>query len=194
MFTLSASFRTRFRRWAILGLAGGLLLSVGAFTALADGEVPREERIKAALVFKLVKFVEWPAAAMPESEPVRLCVLGESAVGDALAAVDGKPVRDRLAEFRKISGLTPADVTGCHLLYIAGNVREMMGGNGGLPDGLRNFPTLTVSDAPDFARRGGIIGLTRSENKLSFEINLRNARASGLEPGAPLLELATVVE
>ncbi|MEO8410530.1 MAG: YfiR family protein [Propionivibrio sp.] len=194
MITLSASFRMRLRRWAILGLAGGWLLSVGAFTALADGDGSREERLKAALVFKLFKFVEWPAAAMPESEPVRLCVLGESAVGDALAGVDGKPVRDRLAQFHRIASLAPADVKGCHVLYIAASVREAMGGNGGMPAGLRNFPTLTVSDAPDFARHGGMIGLTRSENRLSFEINLRNAREYGLEPGAPLLEVATVVE
>ena len=177
-----------FRRCALLGVAAAVLLSA---SARADGEVPREERIKAALVFKLVKFVEWPAAALPGKDPVRLCVLGESAIGEALAVVDGRPVRDRLTQFRKIASLTPAEVKGCHVLYIASGVRETSGGT--LP-GLRGFPTLTVSDAPDFARHGGMIGLTRSENKLSFEINLRNARESGLEPGAPLLELATIVE
>ncbi len=53
---------------------------------------------------------------------------------------------------------------------------------------------MTISDAQDFTRRGGIIGLVRSENKMAFEINLKAARENGLEPSAPLLELATVVE
>ena len=40
----------------------------------------------------------------------------------------------------------------------------------------------------------GMVGLIQGENKIAFEINLRNARESNLEPGASLLELATVVE
>lgn len=176
------------RQLSLIGLAGGLLMSTGI---RADSDVPREERIKAALVFKLAKFVEWPVAVLPGRDPLCFCVLGNSAVGEALAAVDGKPVRDRQAQYRVVASLAPAEVKGCHVLYLARTVRET---SAGMPPGLRGFPTLTVSDAPDFARRGGMIGLTRSENKLSFEINLRNARETGLEPGAPLLELATVVE
>lgn len=41
---------------------------------------------------------------------------------------------------------------------------------------------------------GGIIGLVRSENKMAFEINLKMARESSLDPSAPMLELAVVVE
>ena len=63
-----------------------------------------------------------------------------------------------------------------------------------MPASLRGRSVLTVSDGQDFARRGGMIGLVRGENRITFEINLRTAREAGLDPGAPLLELASVVE
>lgn len=171
----------------------GLAALVLAHSAMvqADSAASREDRIKAALVFKLVKFVEWPAAMMAAKEPIQICSFGDSPVAEALAAVDGRPARDRTAQFRKLAGLSAAEVKGCHVLFIAGNAREIAGG---MPPTVRGRGILTVSDGPDFARRGGMIGLARGENKVAFEINLRAARDSGLEPGAPLLELATIVE
>ncbi len=168
-----------------------LCLSIFSTGGPAQTTTLREDRIKAALVFKLVKFVDWPVAALAGKDPLQICALGDSAVGEALAIVDGKAARDRVAQFRKIGGLSLNDVKGCHVLYIPGGTREI---GSGLSSALRGRSVLTVSDAPDFARRGGMIGLIHGENKVTFEINLRNARESGLEVGAPLLELATIVE
>ena len=168
-----------------------MMLAGQPAVAWSESSLQREDRIKAALVFKLVKFVDWPAAAMSGREPIQICALGDSRVGEALAAVDGKPARDRLAQFRKITGLAMNEIKGCHVLYLPAQARELANG---LPGHLRGRNVLTVSDAADFARRGGMIGLVQNENKLSFEINLRSAREGGLEPGAPLLELAVIIE
>lgn len=171
------------------------VLAVGSLVLLlpnsAWSDISREDRIKAALIFKLVKFVEWPATALGGKDPLEFCVLGSSGVADALAAADGKPVRDRLARVRRVDALSATEIKGCHVLYIPGTAREI---GGGMPAALRGRATLTVSDAPDFARRGGMIGLGSGENKISFEISLRTAREGGLAPGAPLLELATIVD
>ncbi len=155
--------------------------------------IQREDRIKAALVFKLVKFVEWPASALSGSMPLQLCAYGNSGVAEALAAADGKPARDRTAKFRKLDSLATAEIKGCHVLFIAGGARELLND---VPPALRTRGggLLTVSDHPEFARRGGMIGLAHGENKVKFEINLRAAREGGLEPGASLLELATIVD
>lgn len=166
-------------------LAASLLLPMGA---AAD---QREDRIKAALIFKLVKFIDWPSSAWAPGDRLQLCALGMSGVGQALAAADGKPVRDRIAQFRWIETLSAAQVKGCHVLFIPAGAREI---GDAPPAALRGRSTLTVSDAPEFARRGGMVGLVRGENKIGFEINLRAARDAGLDPEAPLLELATLVE
>jgi hypothetical protein len=47
---------------------------------------------------------------------------------------------------------------------------------------------------PDFNKRGGMISLVRQDNRVGFEIQLRYAREHGLQIGAPLLDLARVVE
>lgn len=169
--------------------ATALLLSA---VVHAEG-IQREDRIKAALVFKLVKFVEWPASALSGNMPLQLCAYGNSGVTEALAAADGKPARDRTARFRKLDSLAANDIKGCHVLFVAGGTRELLNG---VPPALRPRGTglLTVSDHPEFARRGGMIGLAQGENKVTFEINLRTAREGGLEPGASLLELATIVD
>jgi hypothetical protein len=177
------------RRLAVFGLAGGLSLLMSL--SLADAGISREDRIKAVLVFKLVKFVEWPVSVMPENAPIVICALGESPVGTALALTDGQTLGNRQVKFRRINGLLSPDVANCHVLYIPAGAREI---SGNLPNTLRGRPLLTVSEATDFARRGGLIGLFRSENRLSFEINLRNAKEGSLKIGAPLLELATIVE
>lgn len=182
----------RHLRSCLPGLLGLAALVFAAYaTAGPDAAVSREDRIKAALIFKLVKFVEWPTGAMPGKDPIQICVAGKSPVGDALSVVDGKPIRDRNTAYRRLAALSPAEVMGCHVLYVPESAREV--GNG-LPASLRLRGVLTVGDAPDFARRGGQIGLLRGENKVAIEVNLRVAREAGLEPGAPLLELATVVE
>ena len=157
----------------------------------AQTAAQREDKIKAALIFKLIKFVDWPAELMPGKEPIQVCALGETPVSSLLAEINGKHVRDRAALFRNVGGLQVGDLRGCHVLFLSDGAKEIAGG---LPAGVRRKGLLTISDAPDFIRRGGIIGLVRSENKMAFEINLKMARESSLDRSAPMLELAVVVE
>ena len=177
-------------RCALLAALAGFLLCQSA-TVAAQTVAQREDKIKAALIFKLIKFVDWPADMMPGKEPIQVCALGETPVGVLLAEINGKHVRDRTAQFRILGGLATSDLRGCHVLYIPLGAREVVGG---LPASLRRKGLLTISDAPDFAKRGGIIDLVRGENKVAFQINLKAAREGSLEPSAPLLELATVIE
>jgi hypothetical protein len=49
---------------------------------------------------------------------------------------------------------------------------------------------LTISDIPNFAERGGNIGLIYRENKVQFEINLASIRIAGLRLSSQMLNLA----
>ena len=53
---------------------------------------------------------------------------------------------------------------------------------------------LTVSDAPDFLRNGGIIALFDEGNHLRFRISVDNARHANLRISSQLLQLASAVE
>jgi hypothetical protein len=175
----------------------GLLLVVAlatlAGTVQAEPNVPREERIKAVLIFKILKFVNWPASAMAAKDPLVICMTGESPMAEALSAAEGRLIGEHPIVQRKISGLAPADLKGCHVYYLPASQRDWSGALGAV-NALRGKPLLTVGDGPEFARKGGVIGLVRGENRVGFEVSLKTARENGLEIGAPLLELATLVD
>lgn len=59
---------------------------------------------------------------------------------------------------------------------------------------LRDTPVLTVTDTLDnFANLGGIINLIPVEDKIRFEISVKNARQSRLKISSQLLKLANSV-
>ena len=161
--------------------------SLGGTAAWADP--PREARIKAVLVLRLLKFVDWPADTMARAESLQICTWGDSPTEAALQSLQGQKIREREVRIRKL-GL-PLDTRGCHALFVSEGVRDVTPAllyNSGSP------AVLTISDMPDFNKRGGIINLVRQDNRIGFEIQLRYAREHGLQIGAPLLELARVVD
>lgn len=164
-----------FLLWALL-LYGGL---VGAVQAAVDGGL--EAKVKAAYLYHLIKFVEWPP--LP-GDTFRVCVHGSEAVGGMLGELSNRQVRDRVLKV-ELDG----DPARCQLLFIGRTDKE-------LPEHLartRRQPILTVSDSDDFARRGGIVGFYSDAGKIRLEINPEAARAANLRISAKLMELARSV-
>lgn len=158
-----------------------LLAAMAAPAAPADSEL--QAKVEAAYLFNLTKFVEWPA--LPPNE-VRICVLGADAVGSMVTGLSGRPVRDRPL---KIEVDSVADPTACQILFIGR-------GEARLPEILqrvRGAAVLTVSDAEDFARRGGMVGFYADGGRIKLEINPDTARAANLRLSAKLLEVARTV-
>jgi hypothetical protein len=164
-------------RWMAL-----LALPVAAIClpAMAD-EV--EAKVEAAYLYHLTKFVDWPA--LPPDE-FRICVMGAEAVGRLMPDLSGRKVRDRAL---KIEVEAVADPSACQILFIGrGDKRQ--------PDLLRRLggaAVLTVGNAEDFARSGGIVGYYFDEGRIKLEINLDAARAANLRISAKLLEVARTV-
>lgn len=171
-----------------VGISIAVLCSnLGASAAWA--EPPREARIKAVLVLRLLKFVDWPAESMARAEFLQVCTWGDSPTEAALQSLQGQKIREREIRIRKLG--TPLDTRGCHALFVSDSVRDVT------PALLYNSGSaavLTISDMPDFNKRGGIINLVQQDNRIGFEIQLRYAREHGVQIGAPLLELARVVD
>lgn len=176
--------------WRALALGGLLALHLLSGAVRAEIDVPREDRIKAVLVVKILKFVTWPAALLPPRDALTLCTLGDAPVAMALSAADGRSIGERQILVRHLQTPAGPEARSCHVLYIPASFRDWPA----LVGAQRTRPILTIGDAPDFARKGGMIGLLRGENRIGFEISPRTAREASLEIAAPLLELATVVD
>ena len=149
---------------------------------------PSAHAQKAAHLFNLARFTEWPAGV--PGRPILLCVLGDADVAEAL---------DRLAGERQIAGRDIAVarlvsnrlVKTCHLLYFGGpdpaaHARSL--------DEVARTPVLTVGEGERFVRMGGIIGLVVDHGHTGFAVNTDAALRAGLKLSSKLLGLATVLK
>lgn len=152
-----------------------------------EGTARREDQLKAAYLFNFIKFIEWPADTAAPT--LTVCFAGAQGVRDALASsVENKKVGERTVAVR---GLTPAgDPGGCNMLYIETDSTMQS-----WQSTLAAAPSLlTVSDAPGFAHKGGVIELFTENNRLRFNINVENAQKARLRISSNLLQLAATVE
>lgn len=170
-------------------IAHSLFLGFLGSAVFAADPAP-EDVVKAAVVFKLTRFVDWPATAFKSSEgSLRICSVGDTPVADALREVEGRTSNGRPIEFLNINSLPEGDR--CHLLFV-GDYQSKRSSR--VASTASAQPILTVSDGEGFAENQGIIELTRRGARLGFRINVSNARRAGLLISAPLLELAEIVE
>ena len=162
-------------------------LCLSTFSASADDD--REVRLKAAILYKLSRYVVWlvpPGGRAPST--LRYCVMGDDALFGALAEVDGREVDGRLLDVAQTP--STAHSAGCDLLYLG----QESGFRAATIDALtRATSALLVSEAPGFADRGGGIELIRRNRRFGFRVNLGAVRAQGLNISSSLLDLAEVV-
>lgn len=181
--------RPRTGRWRL----GGYLLLAGLalFPLHTSAQEYRsgEYELKAAILFNLVKFVEWPAAAYSDAQaPTVLCVLGRDPFGAALNEYSGNSVNGRALLIRRLH--RDDDPHSCQLVYISSSERKL------LTELLRNLqrgPILTVGEMEEFATRGGMIQLTVEEKQVHFTINLTAASREQLRIRSNLLALSRIV-
>lgn len=164
-----------------------MLLLVVATPAVTSAEntLFREHQVKAAFIYNFALYVEWPASATGEQKPRTICLLGTDYFGTALNAVHGKAVRNQRLAVRLIKEVEEAET--CDILYIStseyGNLQEIL-------ETVRQRPVLTISDLDRFARSGGMIGLVTRDNKVRFEINLKQTQRAQFRVSSQLLKLA----
>ena len=152
---------------------------------------PNEYQVEAAYLYNFGRFVKWPTKIPADKDgSFAVCVLGQDPFGPALdstlanESLNGKPV-----VLRRIS--KPQDATDCRILFIsskeANHLREILAT-------LDQQGVLTVSDMPDFSRRGGMIQFVLDGERVRFEINLASAENAKLVVSSELLKVATVVK
>lgn len=154
-------------------------------------QAPKEYQVKAAFLFNFTRFVEWPADVFdaPDS-PFVLGVVGKNPFGTYLEEIiKGESINGHPLELRYFK--TSADITGCHILYIAQENKEEMKQ---AVTQAAALSALTVSDNSTFTRQGGMIRFVTEDNKTRIRINLSAVRAEGLTISSKLLKLAEIVE
>ena len=145
--------------------------------------------IKAEYVFRFLNLTEWPAGSpMSKAEEITIGVFGNSPLGTALSALDGTMLKGRMIKVKEVTSVE--ELSRCPVAVISA-------AEGDHPDEilaqLQGKNILTVSEAEDFAKRGGVIRLFMQRSKVRFEVNPDAARKAGLAISSEILKLARIV-
>lgn len=177
------------------GLGGSWLwLSVVLSMALAgiagaQQNASQEYQLKALFLFNFTQFVEWPSDAFLSGDsPLVIGVLGEDPFGPYLDdLLTGEKVDSHPLTVRRFS--TVEESKGAHILFINLHTKEA---RKKALAALDDESVLTVSDAADFTRQGGMIQFFMKENKIRLRVGLAPAAAARLTISSKLLRLAEI--
>ena len=178
-----------------------------ASTGFADEAASREYQIKAAILYNLLKFVEWPQDKTPDSnEPLIIGLIGHDPFINSFDPIleknpDGRPVTiRRFPGFNELEkdGRTEPDephpqiqaMRESHVLFICRSEQQHWGK---ILKSTEGYGILTVADSTRFLESGGIINLVTDRDKIRFEVNLPAARRAALHIRSHLLRLAVRV-
>jgi hypothetical protein len=172
MLTPEHRVGARFIAWSLATLL------LDCTIALAQPAVA-EPNLKAAIVFTLAKFAEWPPSQQP-GEHVSLCVQAASeSLNAAFSALDSKLVQGRPLRVRMLRARD--DLAGCHIVFTSMRPPRAVAGR------------LTVGDGPGFAEAGGMVGLVTANERVQLEMNLSVASGAGIKFSSQVLRLAKLV-
>jgi hypothetical protein len=144
-----------------------------------------ENAVKAALVFNLTKYVEWPQS---NTEFV-IGFIGEGSMGEVLKSMlEGKTSESRTIHVL----LSPSDteLDRCNILFIAEPSPKKLYAT---LERVRDKSILTVGDSESFAREGGMIALVTTGDVIKIQVRLQAAQDSHLKISSRLLNIAVLV-
>jgi len=153
----------------------------------ADAIVSTRE-LKAALILRLIDFIEWPAGQ--PGTPFQLCVVADRPLADALEA-SAKALRVGGLPVEVVYQSSLQNLSACRLLFI-GTYDERK---------TRRFleqhsssPILTVGETGEFLLAGGVLRISIEMGKVQLELNQAAATNTRLQISSRLMRLAKVVD
>lgn len=175
-------------RWLSLTIALAMLLPAsGSLRAQPSGST--EYLLKAAFLYNIAKFVEWPATPSSDTHaPLTFCTVGEAFDG-AIESVEGKQVQGHPIAIKRDPSIQSAK--DCHLLFIS---ETALGKSAILLDAVKDSPVLTVCDIRRCTDRGFMVNLQLTDNKVAIEINVEAVQHSRIKVSSQLMKLARLVK
>ena len=142
----------------------------------------REYQLKTAYLFHFAELAEWP-----ESAPVTICLQGNSPIRAYLPVLNGQQI-DNKAVSVKLG--TPIAIEECQILFFS----ELNALSQSVLAQAQKYHVLLVSDAEEFAQKGGMLQFTLRYNKLKLGVKLASGKLSGLKLSSKLLRMAEILE
>ncbi len=183
----------KFLHMGLVLLCLAVLLTAMSVCRAGAREPATEESVKAAILFNLICFVEWPVLAVPDpSAPRIVAIFGQDTLQERIVEmVSSAGLRSRVSVL-EVGDL--GQLEGCmdsiEVLYIAHSAQKLIPQ---ILDLLQSRPVLTVGNDEGFVMQGGMMNFVRQNNRIRFDINLDQAEKSRLKMSAKLFGLARVI-
>ena len=146
---------------------------------------PGEYDVKAAFLLNFARFVEWPQPSERPVSPFAICILGEDPFGDSLTRiVAGESISGRPFVVKHLRKWPDS----CEMLFMSASYDSQ---SGTLAEVGPNV--LTVGEAPEFLRDGGMIRFVIDDRRVRFDINRQAVDRSALKMSSRLLGVARTV-
>lgn len=161
----------------------------------------KEAQVKAGYLVNFLRYTDFPEAGKRAADSkYRIVIIGDDALASALRTAAREGITVNARELEVSSGLSLGEAPGSdarpsHLsvdLVFIDRSRRAYART--ILDALAGQPILTVGDAEDFARAGGMIGLSLEDARIVFDANPAAIRKSGLMVSARVLKLARRLE
>lgn len=159
--------------------------SLSVSSPQAEERLISENQAKAAFVFNVAHYVSWP---LPHNDTMLICVLGKGSLTREWQNISGKILNGRKLIVFKSNDFD--EMLNCQIIFIEETNQIKLSHTLQL---LREYPIITIGDSPVFISSGGMLNVSLINNRISFSINLAQARAVGLDISSNLLKLATEV-
>jgi hypothetical protein len=170
-------------RWFVALLT---VLWSGLATPAQDAKFT-EADVKAAFLFNVAKFIEWPKDAFANEEsPIEFGIYGDDDfVATLRTLLQGKKAHGRGFLIRKVANPQEAKTT--HMLFFRESESRKLGQ---VLDTIRRLPILTVGETDDFLDSGGMLNLFFEDKQLRFAVNPGPAETAKLTISSQLMRLA----
>lgn len=176
----------RFAGFALFGpLARAALVSMGLALALASAQAADESELKAAIVFNVLVFVEWPE----ELKTIDLCVATDNPLLPALRQLDGRELGNHKTfkvQEVKADALSPS----CRAAFVDAADRTK---RAPLVKSLSELGVFMLSDDPEAPPRSTAVVMQRVGTRIALDVNLPAVRQAKVQVSSKLLRLARAV-
>lgn len=180
-------------RFRALGFMALLAAASGAPApaVAAESDSPSlEHRVKAAFLYKIAGYVEWPGAAFAQPDtPITIGVVGADAIAAELSeVVAGRVLHKRPLEVRR---LKPGELPDrLHILFVGRAENALLNQ---LVAKARERPILIVTETDGALARGSAINFVVADRRVRFEVSLPAAERGGIKLSSRLLAVAQQV-
>jgi len=170
-------------------LACALLATLGLLpVAMAQSPGTRERQIRAALVYRITRFVAWPGNVLPAAGPFTFCHVSDDPTSQVLSGIEGRAIQDHRIRMRRLEAADAKSIGGCNLVYLTGTSR--LGSDAKAAAVAAS--TLVVADGLRIGEDAAMVQLVPQDNRVALVVDLALVRAAQLRIDATLLQMAEV--